>query len=104
MTMEEKKNPKGQVKERLSYDELKRVAGELDQQNQRLVEQINKMQAALEQQAFDQTSFFLSMLFRVMDHSDQYSAEFVKWCKDGIEGALTSFAKAMNSEKENEAE
>lgn len=93
--MEEKKTKKGQNQEKLSYEGLKKTAADLYQQNMRLQHQLNQ---------FDSTSFILSMLFKVMDHSEQYDAEFVKWCKENIQGALTTFMEQFVEQEKNENE
>jgi len=88
--MEEKKKP-GQAQEKLSYEDLKRMCSDLYQRNQQLAAQI---------QNFDTTSFFLSMLFKVMDHSDKYDFTFVEWAKKNIQTTLTSFVDAIGGEEE----
>lgn len=95
--------------EKLSYEELQKVAGELSQQNQKLMQYVKQLQDALQKRDFDYTSFFLSMLFKVMEHPEMYSDKFVKWVSESVEEALTSFADAQQKaveekEKTNEAE
>lgn len=92
--MEEKKEQK-----KLSYEDLQRIAGDLSQQNQKMVQQIQKMQEALQSREFDYTSFFLSMLFKVMEHPELYSDEFVPWCTKNIESLLIGFANAINPQE-----
>ena len=89
---------------RLTYDELKKLAGDLSQQNQQMMGQIRQMRDALERRDFDYTSFFLSMLFKVMEHPEMYKDTFVKWASESIEEALSSFAKALSPEKPQETE
>ena len=103
VTMEENKNKK------LSYEELSQAASDLHVQYQKLVVEYQKAMEALRNRDFDYTSFFLSMLFKVMEHPEMYNDKFVSWCSENIEGALTSFAentKPKEEEKtdENEAE
>lgn len=88
--MEEKK----QKQEKLSYEQLQKLAGDLSQQNQLLSMRIQKMEEALQNRDFDYTSFFVSMLFKVMEHPEMYSDEFVSWTAKHIEDTLTAFAKA----------
>ena len=97
--------------EKLTYEQLAQYAGELSQQNQRLVNQIRQMQEALEDRSFNYSSFYLSMLFRVMEHPEMYKDTFVEWVSKEIEDALTSFSEAAKAdgsveekEKKNEAE
>lgn len=92
--MEEKKNKQGQDQEKLSYESLKKTAADLYQQNMRLQHQLEQ---------FDATSFILSMLFKVMDHKENYDNEFVDWVKKNIQGALTTFMEQFG-EQENKDE
>ena len=89
--MEEKKNKQ----EKLSYEDLQKVAGDLSQQNQKMYQRIMEMQRALESRDFDYTSFFLSMLFKVMEHPEMYRDDFVSWASKKIEDALMTFDKAI---------
>ena len=89
--MEEKKNKQ----EKLSYEDLQKVAGDLSQQNQKMYQRIMEMQRALESRDFDYTSFFLSMLFKVMEHPEMYRDDFVSWASGKIEDALMTFDKAI---------
>lgn len=93
--MEEKKNKK------LSYDELNKMFSELHLQYQKLAAEYQKAMQALHDRDFDYTSFFLQMLFKVVDHPEQYSKEFVGWTVKNIEGALTSFADNFKQQEEN---
>lgn len=97
--MEDNKKEK---QEKLSYEQLQQIAGELSQQNQKMLAQIRQMQEALSNRDFDYTSFFLSMLFKVMEHPEMYSDNFVSWASGRIEGALMSFDKAITPAQEKE--
>lgn len=102
--MEEKGTKK---QEKLSYEELQKLAGDLSQQNQKMYQQIVQMRDALDRRDFDYSSFFLSMLFKVMEHPEMYSDDFVTWASKHIESALTAFAEAISKtpeEKKDEAE
>ena len=94
--MEEKKQKP------LSHEELKKQFGELYQQYQKLFAEYQKCQEALQRRDFDYTSFFLSMLFKVMEHPEMYKDEFVKWCSENIEHALTTFAQTMSEQSKAE--
>lgn len=94
--MEEKKTKKGQNQEKLSYEGLKKTAADLYQQNMQLRHQLEQ---------FDSTSFILSMLFKVMDHKENYDADFVEWVKNNIQEALKSFMEQFaEPEKKDENE
>lgn len=101
--MEEKKEQK-----KLSYEELSKAASELHVQYQKLMAEYQKAIAALQDRNFNYTSFFLQMLFNVIQHKDAYKQEFVDWCIANIEGALTTFADSMKdtetAEKKDETE
>ena len=102
--MEEKKKNQ----EKLTYEQLAQYAGELGQQNQQLIKRIQQMQVALEDRDFNYTSFYLSMLFKVMEHPEMYTDKFVEWASKEIETALKSFSEAKEEvekveETKNEA-
>ena len=98
--MEEKQNNK-----KLSYDELSRAASDLHTQYQKLSAEFVKLRGehqkaveALNSRDFEYTSFFLSALFKVMEHPEMYKEAFVDWCSQNIEKALTSFVDSMNEQ------
>lgn len=101
--MEEKKQQK-----KLTYEELNRVAGELHANYQKLAAEYQKLVAkhqealaALNNREFEYMSNYVMMLFKVMDHPEMYSKEFVEWVAGQIEGALTSFATSLLEKKED---
>lgn len=100
--MEEKK--KAGQPEKLSYEELAKNFGDLHLQYQKLVAEYRKAMEALNSRDFDYTSFFLSMLFKVMEHPEMYNEEFVSWTSKHIEDALYAFDNAMKQQPENKNE
>ena len=95
--MEEKKQTK------LTYEELSQKFGELYAQYQKATQYIQKLEGALSENNFNQTSFFISMLFKVMEHPEMYNTDFIKWAQENIESALRTFADAFaGPEKEEE--
>lgn len=90
MAMEEtkKKEPN-----QFTEEELKTIVDELSRENKMLTRRLQQM---------DFTSFFLSMLFKVMEHPDKYSEEFVSWSAKNIEGALYSFVEASEGQEEKD--
>ena len=100
MVMEEKTKQS----QKLTYEQLQKVAGDLHQQNQQLVHQMQQMQSALEDRSFNYTSFFLSMLFRVMEHPEMYTDKFVSWASGKIEEVLVDFANTGEPEQESKDE
>ena len=104
--MEENKEVK---QEKLSYEELNNVCSELHQNYQKLMAEYRKVTEALQRSNADAASFFLSALFRVMEHPNRYDAKFVNWCVRNIQSALTAFADkymaaAEEEEKKDETE
>ncbi len=97
--MEEKK--KNGQPEKLSYEDLAKNFGELHLQYQKLVQEYQKAVQALNSRDFDYTSFFLSMLFKVMEHPEMYSEEFVSWAGKHIEDAVYARDNAMKQQPEN---
>lgn len=101
-------NKKNQQPKKLTYDELNKAVSELHVQYQKLLGEYQKAMQALQNRNFDYTSFFLQMLFKVMDHPEMYKEEFVKWASENIEGALISFVDNFKApaaeEKKDEAE
>lgn len=93
--MEEKKQTK------LTHEELSQKFGELYAQYQKATQYIQKLESALNENTFNQTSFFISMLFKVMEHPEMYNTDFIKWAQENIESALRTFAAAL-AEPENE--
>lgn len=97
--MEEKK--KNGQPEKLSYEELKQRFGDLFGQYQKLSAEYQRAMEALNNRDFDYTSFFLSMLFKVMEHPEMYTEEFCKWTSEHIMDALYSFDNAMKQQPKN---
>ncbi len=94
--MEANKNKK------LTYDQLTKAFGDLHQNYQKLAAEYQKAMEALRNRDFDVTAFFLTQLFKVMDHPDMYKQEFVQWCADSIQAALTTFSESMKEEPAKE--
>lgn len=94
--MEEEKNETQNEKNKMTYEELSKAASELHVQYQKLMAEYQKAMTALNSREFDYMSFFLSMLFKVMDHPNMYKTEFVKWCQMNIQNIMTSFAATLD--------
>lgn len=107
-------NKKKEQPKKLTYEQLNQAASSLhaDYQKlsamyQKLSDEYQKAVEALNNRDFDYTSFFVSMLFKVMEHPEMYKDDFVSWVSEHIENALYSFDKAMTQnpeEKKDEAE
>lgn len=103
------KRYKAMEEKKLTYEELKQRLSDLHVQYQKLVQEYQKAMEALRNRDFEYTSFFLQMLFKVMEHPEMYTNEFVAWCSKNIEQAIMTFAESAKPEqeekpKENEAE
>ena len=88
--------------QKLSYEELQQKFGELFAQYQKLMKAYQEANKALGARGFEYTSFFLSCLFRVMEHPEMYTEGFVKWGSENIEDALRSFADNAQKGAEDE--
>lgn len=91
----QKNQPKQEKQGKLTYDELNRTAADLYQQNQRLLQQMRAMQEALDEKDFQYTTFFLSSLFKVVEHPEAYRDDFVVWGTECIENLLASLGKGL---------
>lgn len=103
--MEEKKN--NQTQKKLSYEELSQAASELHMQYQKLVAEYQKAMEALQNRDFEYTSFFVQMLFKVIEHPEAYTDEFYNWSATHIQDILMGFEEAGKPKDEkqgNEAE
>lgn len=104
--MGEHKNKPVASQPKLTYDQLSKIAADLSQQNQNLVQRLQQMKEALEDNSLNEMSFFLSMLFKVVDHKESYDPEFVKWVVANIQSILTAYAteKAKSAQPEEKKE
>jgi len=91
MEEKEKKQP-----EKLSYEELNDAFVDLSNNYQKLMARYQEAMTALNN--FDFSSFFLSMLFKVMEHPNRYDEKFIKWCVQNIQGSLIAFAETRENE------
>lgn len=107
---ESKVNAANAAQERVSpltREELKANLDELTIQYRKAVDYIQQLREELQKRDFDYSSFYLSMLFKVMENASAFSQEFVTNCASEIENALTSFHQAISEgegEKENKDE
>lgn len=111
--MEQPKKQTGKI----SYDELRKVAGELSANYQKLQAAYESLEQryddaveALQDRDFQYHAFFLDRLFKVLDHKELYKPDFVDWCVNTIQDAILAFDAAgkpseqKEEEKKNEAE
>lgn len=102
--MEEKNKKPAQKPQEITFDQLKQYYGELSQRYQQLAQHNEQLQQALENQEFNYMSFYVSMLFKVMEHPEMYNEEFVNFAAKEIEDALRSFKAASVAEPEQKTE
>lgn len=96
MAMEETKEKK------MSYDELKDALNQLYKDYQKLMREYRGAVQALNN--IDATNFYLNAAFKVMEHPEMYSDNFVKNCSDKIEYIVTKFAENMEPQQEEAGE
>lgn len=89
--MEEKKEKK------LSYEELSARFGELYAQYQKLMAQYRKAAEALDNRNYGYA--YLDLIFKVMEHPDLYSKEFVAECAATIEKMIRDVINEVSEEK-----
>jgi len=100
MEENKKKKPAQEQAQKLSYEELAKNFGELYRNYQEMSKRYTQALDALNQRDFEFTSFFLTMLFKVMDQPEQYTPDFVKWVKSNIESMLVSFAESAAQQEQ----
>ena len=89
----------------ITFDELKKNFGELHLQYQKLLGMYRQAQQSLANRSFEFTSFFLQMLFKVVEHPEMYTEEFTKWAVDNIQSLLKNYAESLaGAAEEHEAE
>jgi len=106
--MEAKKNqgkdqPMQDMQEhKLSYDDMKKALNELYNDYQKLMREYQGAVRALNN--IDSTGFFLQYAFKVMEHVEMYSPEFVESMGKRIELVLTKFSSLMEEEEQPDKE
>lgn len=91
-------------KKKLTYEELQRVVADLHQKNQYLEETLKKYMKALDDKEFEYMAFFLTNLFKVVEHTEIYPTDFVEWSVKNIVTAMRSFAPTQDEGKSGETE
>ena len=88
----------------IPHDELVKKFTELYTQYTKATDYIKRLEESLKESenSFNKISFFISMLFKVMEHPEHYKPEFVQWAADNIMSALSEFSNAFGPEKEEE--
>lgn len=82
-------------KEKLSYEQLEQIAGNLNQQCRQMQQIINNQQQAIAE--FNE----IGMLLDVLGKSEHFSEKFVTRCSNKIEELIT---KAMDASEKQEIE
>lgn len=90
--VKEKNNAKNNAKKALSYDELKNIASQLQQQNAFLIEQLKKT---------NDESFYkrIDFLFKVIEFNKLFPEEFVQKCVTGLIETITIVDDSEQLEK-----
>ena len=109
--MEEKKQETKKQTGKISYDELRKLAGELSANYQKLQQAYEALRGrydeaveALNDRDFQYHAFFLDKLFKVVESPAMFKPEFVDWCAKTIEDAIMAFDASGNpSDKVGEA-
>lgn len=91
--MEETKEKQNAQPKQLSYDDLRNIAGQLQQQNMQL-------RRALEELNYKNMFERLHYLFEVMKYPHMFNEEFVEKCSREIETIIT-IPDSSDSEAEN---
>jgi hypothetical protein len=87
---------------KLSYEELSKNFGNLYEDYQKLMREYRGAIEALNN--IDYNNFFLQSAFRVMEHPEMYSPDFVTLISGRIEYVMTKFVSAMNMDEKPEQE
>lgn len=105
--MEENKNEVKKQNGKISYDELRKVAGELSANYQKLQQAYESLRSrydeaveALNDRDFQYHAFFLDKLFKVVESPAMFKPEFVNWCAQTIEDAILAFNSSKDAEPE----
>ena len=95
LAMEEKK-------QKLSYEDLKKYADDVTNEYNKLMREYRGAVNALNN--IDATNFFLNAAFKVLEHPEFYSDNFITLCSGKVEFILTKFAENMEPEQEEKRE
>lgn len=92
-----------------TVEELKKAYGDLNKRFSELFTQYQKLSrmyndAMSQIKGFDYLSFFLSMLFKVMEHPNRYPEGFIVWCSKHIQRLLTTFESELREVPDEEQE
>lgn len=90
------KKAQPEKQQKLTYEQLNEVCGQLFQRNQQLEARVKALEM---ENAFKR----LDYLFKVLDYPNAFHGDFVGDCRDEIENALT-IPKNAENEKEEEKE
>ena len=87
---------------KMSYDDMKKALNQMYNDYTKLSNQYRGAVQALNN--IDSTSFFLQAAFRVMEHAEMYSTEFVETMSRKIEFVLTKFVGALEMDEPQQEE
>ena len=92
---------KGQKTE-LSYEELRAVAGQLQQQNRQMNQQLRPADEYIGSLQTQNLFSYLNFLFKVVEHPDMFRSAFLDESISDIEVIMERLHGIMNPEEEND--
>lgn len=92
---------KGQKKE-LSYEELRAVAGQLQQQNRQMNQQLRQADEYIGSLQTQNLFSYLNFLFKVVEHPETYDQNFFDSCVEDIQDIIRRLHGIMNPEEESD--
>ena len=99
--MEEKIKKNPEAKKKLSYEDLQKVAGELQYQNQQLNERLKQANMYIQQMNMDMQFKHLDYLFKVLENKECFDSDFVITCAEDIK-TIISIPEEEKEEKKEE--
>ena len=93
--MEEEKKKKSTEQEKLSYEQLEQIAGNLNQRCRQQESQIRSMHQAIAE--FNE----IGMMLDILDKSEHFHEEFIQRCADKVEELVS---KAMDASEKADKE
>lgn len=90
-TQEAQQEPK-----KLTYEEISQKFNDLYIQYQKLSKMYQQAMAAVQDKGFEAMSFYLQMLFKVMEHPNRYPEKFINWTVGNIQKLIIDLDAFVN--------